>query len=707
MMQIQNTIAQEDALSLSYDCESTCIDLQINGGIGPYDVEWQKYLNGNWIRLKGWPKNDLSGSTGAEDLCVGLPVSEPTEFKVIVYDALCGTAEATITIEPCEPEPSSCENFGVIVENYTNVSSCGGFDDIYPPPPPYDACDGSITISISGGNSGSFSAQWSNGASGLSISGLCTGTYTVTVTQGSCTATETFELCCCSSSTPSQGPFPHCTSTSVVLDGDITSPSSGTASDGAIDLIVTPAGGNIKYKWSGPSGFNAKTQDISGLKVGTYCVTVTTGCGEPLTRCFTLVDCSLVTINVTGTVTNTCQGYNVGAVSASPSGGNGPYKYKWSNGKTSSSINSLAVGQYCVTATDQNGCKGTACFNVGLNPIVVTRSGCTFTERCNGIVVNTYSIGSYSVTNPTDCRYRDSYCNDGYFLGSTFVGTYFEIVNNCTVYERCRTNTSIYNIHNGVNRSTTLRGFDPRRNCWWCNTATYCEFPTLGNWINPNSISFSPIGDGYNYGTTEGGCTLQGGIKGCMHRVYCNYQVIDSWCVPGVCITTEQPCVGGNLGLKYEVITESLKNKDGYLETIYKYNLLSFDTTSAVDFIKNDLVALENKLSEDIMHLKGEPIIDPTSSIRSKPQYLISIYPNPAFDELTLQFDSRRYKEEMTMELFDITGKVVNSILIENNQIGIVNIPIDHLLDGLYLMRLKNKIDNQIIHTDKIIKNSK
>ncbi len=65
------------------------------------------------------------------------------------------------------------------------------------------------------------------------------------------------------------------------------------------------------------------------------------------------------------------------------------------------------------------------------------------------------------------------------------------------------------------------------------------------------------------------------------------------------------------------------------------------------------------------------------------------------------------YQETMTLELFDVTGKVVNSILIENNQIGITIIPIDHLSDGLYLLRLKNKIDNQIIFSDKIIKNSK
>ncbi len=68
-------------------------------------------------------------------------------------------------------------------------------DDVIPPPTPYDNCDGSIMISVNGAT-GAYTVQWSNGTTGTSIAGLCTGTYTVTVSQGNCTITQTFETCC-------------------------------------------------------------------------------------------------------------------------------------------------------------------------------------------------------------------------------------------------------------------------------------------------------------------------------------------------------------------------------------------------------------------------------------------------------------------------------------------------------------------------------
>ncbi|MDD5569827.1 MAG: T9SS type A sorting domain-containing protein [Bacteroidales bacterium] len=46
-------------------------------------------------------------------------------------------------------------------------------------------------------------------------------------------------------------------------------------SNGSIDLTVTGGVPSYEYSWSGPSGFTANTEDISGLKTGSYTVTVT------------------------------------------------------------------------------------------------------------------------------------------------------------------------------------------------------------------------------------------------------------------------------------------------------------------------------------------------------------------------------------------------------------------------------------------------
>jgi hypothetical protein len=49
----------------------------------------------------------------------------------------------------------------------------------------------------------------------------------------------------------------------------------GGSSNGSIDLNVSGGVGPFTYSWSGPGGFAATTEDISGLAAGNYTVTVT------------------------------------------------------------------------------------------------------------------------------------------------------------------------------------------------------------------------------------------------------------------------------------------------------------------------------------------------------------------------------------------------------------------------------------------------
>lgn len=48
-----------------------------------------------------------------------------------------------------------------------------------------------------------------------------------------------------------------------------------STSTGSIDLSVTGGVATFTYSWTGPSGFTATTEDITGLAYGNYTVTVT------------------------------------------------------------------------------------------------------------------------------------------------------------------------------------------------------------------------------------------------------------------------------------------------------------------------------------------------------------------------------------------------------------------------------------------------
>ena len=233
--------------------------------------------------------------------------------------------------------------------------------------------DGSILVTAIG-SAPPFDVSWSGPSSGnpsgdeiavsggsYTITGLAAGTYSITVTDNvgcaaslSRTLTEPAPLV----ATP--------TATGFLCFGQT----------GSISLAVSGGTGTRTFSWSGPGGFTATTQNISGLAAGTYNVTVTDANDCMATASATVTGpTSAVAVALDSKTDATCGGDTDGAINITASGGTPGYTYAWSDGPTTQNRSGLSSGSYTVTATDANGCTGTLTVVIDeASDIVITAS---------------------------------------------------------------------------------------------------------------------------------------------------------------------------------------------------------------------------------------------------------------------------------------------------------------------------------------------
>jgi len=196
---------------------------------------------------------------------------------------------------------------------------------------------GSASITISGGTP-PYNTVWSTFPvqTGTSASGLGAGGYNFYITDANgCTRTGTVNI-------PVQNPMLAGINTANTLCGT----SNGTAS-----MSVTGGTPPYSYLWN----TSATTTGISNLAPGVYSCTVTDAAGCSITKSRGVSSVSPVQIGFSTTPAS-CIFVNDGMISSTIIGGTPPYSYQWSSGQTTSSVSSLAPGNYSLFVTDAGGC---------------------------------------------------------------------------------------------------------------------------------------------------------------------------------------------------------------------------------------------------------------------------------------------------------------------------------------------------------------
>ena len=279
-------------------CNGAVADVTPIGGTAPYSLLW----------IQGGQTTPV-----LNNLCAGV-------YYIQIADSLgCSLIDSILITEPSP----------LIVNQFITTASCG----VIP-------CDGSISISPSGGNA-PYSILWSTGATSDTINNLCAGFYSVQIT----------DLTGCSQDIS----LPLNNQGAANLSISSTDISCSDSCDAKAAVVAS--GGVLPYTYIWNDAGAQTSDTATGLCAGVYFVQVTSaGCVSFASVVIT--NPAPIGFSFANTTDPLCNGDSNGSIEVIPIGGALPYTYSWSD--SSSLINiatGLIAGTYTVIVSDANGCS--------------------------------------------------------------------------------------------------------------------------------------------------------------------------------------------------------------------------------------------------------------------------------------------------------------------------------------------------------------
>jgi gliding motility-associated-like protein len=242
--------------------------------------------------------------------------------------------------------------------------------------------DGSASVNVTGGN-GQFSYQWNTIPVQTSAiaTNLSAGIYTVTVTDGVCSATSTFSI------NNLSGP-------SVSIQNIVNETCS--SGNGSATALVSGGTGVCTYLWSSsPTQYSPTLQNVHA---GSYTVTVTDAYYCTAINSVTITNTPSPVLALANMTPANC-GYQNGSISVNTTGGAPPYQYVWNTipPQYSQTASGIPYGYFMVTVTDMNNCQVVFTGHVSQIPgPTATASGQPeICSRGNGSAT-VYASGGYS-----------------------------------------------------------------------------------------------------------------------------------------------------------------------------------------------------------------------------------------------------------------------------------------------------------------------